>query len=210
MATVRCPSCEQALEVEDAYRDWTVRCPHCDGEFVPDAVGAARPRPRPRREEPADRDDYPDEDARDEYRRSARAEARRIVSAPATALEIFGWLGTVALVGFCALFLVLAIAMLDDPNANEEDALAFVFFAGFVGALGVPYAVAIVVGARKMRAMSSRGWALTAAILSVATFGVIGIALGVWALVALENPAVRAAYGLKSLWRPRRRRRAWD
>jgi hypothetical protein len=213
MATVRCPSCERALEFEDAYRDWTVRCPHCDNEFVPGAIGADRPPPRsrPRREEPDDRDDRDDYD--DDNRDLARAEALQVVAGPGMALEIIGWLGTLAAMGICALFIVLAVEMNNNPNANAGDAVVFVFMGIFVGVLGTPYSVALAIGGRKMRDLSSRGWAMTAAILGVASFSVFGICgviqagFGVWALVALDNPAVRAAYGLESRWRPRRRRR---
>ena len=47
MATVKCPACDRSVEVEDDYRDWTVRCPHCEGEFVPsEVVKATGPRRR--------------------------------------------------------------------------------------------------------------------------------------------------------------------
>ena len=221
MATVRCPSCERALEVEDAYRDWTVRCPHCDGEFVPDAVGTSDRRPR-RREEPDDRprdedysrDDRDGPDSRDDRREAARAEALQIVAAPALWLEIVGWLGALFALGLCALFLVLAIEF-NNANRNAGDEVVFVILAFSFGVFGVPYSVAMAVGARKMRDLSSRGWAMTAGILGVAAFSLFGVCglvqagFGAWALVSLENPAVRTAFGLRARWRPRRRRE-WD
>ena len=44
MAAVKCPSCNRQLEVEAEYRDWTVRCPHCEHEFVPNDVREAEAR----------------------------------------------------------------------------------------------------------------------------------------------------------------------
>ena len=40
MAIFPCPSCAQPLEADPAHRDWTVRCPHCAAEFVPERVAA--------------------------------------------------------------------------------------------------------------------------------------------------------------------------
>ena len=212
MATVRCPSCERALEVEDAYRDWTVRCPHCGGEFVPDEVGSGERRPR--RGEPDDREE--DESARDEER-DEREEALQIVAAPALWLEIIGWLGALVAVGTCALCVVVAIEINNgNQNANDDEA-ALVFLGIGAGVFGVPYSVALAIGARKMRDLSSRGWAMTASILGVAAFAMFGIcgvvhaAFGAWALVALDNRAVRSAFGPDRRRRPNpRRRRDWD
>jgi phage terminase large subunit GpA-like protein len=64
MSTVNCPSCKQELELDDSYRDWTVRCPHCDREFVPGKQGRAR-RDEPEEDEEDEEDDY--EGERDEY-----------------------------------------------------------------------------------------------------------------------------------------------
>ncbi|MBN9118133.1 MAG: hypothetical protein J0I06_03040 [Planctomycetes bacterium] len=217
MATVRCPSCDRALEVEDTYLDWTVRCPHCDGEFVPDEVERPARRPRRRREEPPDRDrdDRDDGYAGD----AAREEALRVVAAPALWLEILGWLGALGAGAVCALCVALGLEMNNgNRNANGDDEAVLIFFGCCSGVLGVPYSVVLAIGARKMRDLSSRGWALTAGILGVAAFSVFGLfgivhaGVGVWALVTLDRPAVRAVFGLEPRRRPnpRRRRRDWE
>jgi hypothetical protein len=224
---VRCPSCDRPLEVEDAYRDWTVRCPHCGTEFVPTEVGASDRRRRPPREEPDERtdrdrddrerdyrrrerdrdDEYEDDYERNERRERARERALQIVAAPALALEIVGWLGALASGGICALCVVLALEMNNgNRNANAGDEGVLVVMGCCAGVLGIPYSVAMGIGARKMRDLSSRGWAMAAGILGIAAFslfgffGVIHAGIGTWALVTLDNPVVRAAYGL-----PRRR-----
>src|SRR5262245_35916493 len=70
MATVSCPACGRALEVDDEYRDWTVRCPHCDHEFVPSEVapGLTMERaPEPRRERRYDEEDDYERPSRRRY-----------------------------------------------------------------------------------------------------------------------------------------------
>lgn len=224
MVTVRCPSCARALEVEDAYRDWTVRCPHCAHEFVPEA-GATESRPEERRAPPRrrrrpdyDRDEYDryddrDDDYDDEPSGAVRERALALVAGPALWLEILSWLGALAAVGVCALCVVLALEMQNGNRAaNAGDEVALMVIGACTAVFGVPYSVAMGIGARKMRTLQSRGWALAAAILGITGFVLFGVCgavhagIGVWALVALENPVVRAAFGVG----PRRRRRAWD
>ncbi len=237
MATVRCPSCDQALEVLEAYRDWTVRCPHCETEFVPDAVGteARRPPPRsrPPREEPDDRygarderrdrdddrydDDDDDDDDDDRY---DREEALRIVGPPAMWLEIVSWLSILLAIVLFGLCMLLAVAMdNNNPNGNnDEDALVWIFAGFCTSVLLVPYSVVMAIGARKMRTLSSRGWALAACIMGIGAFVLFGVCglvqagVGIWALVTLENPVVRDAFGVGYRRRRRRvrRRRDWD
>ena len=77
MATFPCPACAQPLEAENTYRDWTVRCPHCAVEFVPEEVA---------------RDAFDDRsrDAEDPEPRSGGRRAR--VYGPGLWLELCGWL----------------------------------------------------------------------------------------------------------------------
>ncbi|MCI0701154.1 MAG: hypothetical protein L0241_08730, partial [Planctomycetia bacterium] len=220
MATVSCPSCGRALEVEDEYRDWTVRCPHCEHEFVPSEVAPAElemedePAPRRRRRRRYDDDEDYEEDrprrrrrryADDDYddERDTRDEAATMVSAPAMWLEICGWGGAVLTVGICLILLAIGAERMNNPprnNANGDPAEFFLFLSCCIGVLGLPYSVAMAIGARKMRNLTGRGWAMTSAILgvaSIALFGLLGIiqtAIGIWALVVLNNPIVSQAF----------------
>src|SRR4051812_21492204 len=107
MSTVNCPACEESLELDDAYRDWTVRCPHCDREFVPSETGRD---PREREEEDnEDRDDYVYG-----YEQSDRREALEMVSAPGLCMELYGW-GGFALTGIACLIMVIG-ALADRNN----------------------------------------------------------------------------------------------
>jgi hypothetical protein len=225
------------LEVEDAYLDWTVRCPHCGHEFVPNDLRAAATRSddRPRRsragddrdserEDERDHDRYHDRDSefdeRDRVPAEVRAEALLVVAAPATWLEICGWLTALAALGGGFLCIVLGLELAKNPpNANQNDEIFFWLVIGCGASLfGVPYGVAMAIGGRKMRNLSSHGWATAGGILGVAAFtlfscwGIIQTGIGAWALVTLDKPVVREAFGLppRGGYRRRRRKREYD
>ncbi|QJW95991.1 hypothetical protein [Frigoriglobus tundricola] len=196
MATAECPACDRAVEVEDAYREWTVRCPHCDAEFVPNDVARAAAARRRREEEKYEDEMYGVPSA-------VRKEALQLVAGPALWLEICGWMSVLIATGIGALCIGLAVEIANNPqvNANDEPAALFAFLGCFSVVLGVPYGVAMAIGARKMRALSSRGWAMAAAILGVASFsmfgcwGLVPTGIGIWALVVLNKPAVSETLG---------------
>lgn len=198
MSTVYCPACEEELELDDAYRDWTVRCPHCGREFVPGDRGRGR-----------DERDEQEEEFGDEYvyghQGGAREEALGIVGGPGLALELAGW-ATFALTAVGVL--IALVGAMGDQNGDAEGLICVGCCAGV---FLLPYSLVVALGGRHMRHLTGRGWAMTAAVLSVLAipltgcFGVIHGALGVWALVALEKPVVRRAFGV-----PDRNRRRWD
>ena len=191
MATFPCPSCARPLEAEDTYRDWTVRCPHCAAEFVPEEVARAAFDPAP--PEPvidAERD---------------RAEALARVYGPGMCLELSGWVGGFLTELGSFYWLVVALAQMNNPalrnpNDRPEVTLAVAVMSGL---LGVPYALVLIVGGRKMRELTSRPWAMAAsvtAIGSVALFCALCVCVafpvlfGVWGVVTLGNPVVRRAF----------------
>ncbi len=206
MSTVNCPSCGREIEVEDAYRDWTVRCPHCNHEFVPNQPL--------HREEPRDEpeDDF-DEPVYGYDENPYREDAARLVAGPALWLEICGWGGALLTAIGCALLVLLGLEEMNN-NRRGGDGEMFLFFSFCLGVFGIPYSIVMGLGGRHMRRFSSRGWAMAGAILGVAAvplFGVCGViqtGIGIWALVTLEKPVVRRAFGLPS--RGGRRRRDWD
>ncbi len=216
MPTVSCPSCGRPLEVDDAYRDWTVRCPHCATEFVPAEVAPA-PLPRDRRDERDDRDGYEDDYDRPRRRRRRepdperdereRHEAVRLAHGPGTWLEVCGWVGGLVLSG-SALFWFMVAA--NQANGNGAGQVLFGLVSGF---LVLPYTIVMVVGGRKLRALSSYGWAMTASIVGVASFALIfcvcgcslvPVGFGIWGIVTLNNPVVQRA--LRRNYEPRN----WD
>jgi hypothetical protein len=90
-------------------------------------------------------------------------------------------------------------------NANPEMERVFALFTGTLGvvsgvvALGV--AGVIFVGALKMKRLESHGWAMAASILALAPCVspccLIGLPIGIWALVVLAKPEVKAAFQQK-------------
>ena len=61
--------------------------------------------------------------------------------------------------------------------------------------------VLIAIGAVKMMNLSSRGWGTTAAVLAmipcISGCCLLGVPVGIWALVALSKPDVKAAFAQK-------------
>lgn len=192
MATFPCPSCALPLEAEDTYRDWTVRCPHCATEFVPEAAAPAAFGEHAAPATPEDR-------ARE------LEEARQRAFGPGMCLELSGWMfGFIAEVG--ALFRTLSgLIELNNPalqQANDPPELKIV--TGIMsGLLGLPYALVLIVGGRKMRELSGRRWATAASLTAVCSFvlffvlcvcSAFPMGFGVWGLLVLHNPAVRRAF----------------
>jgi hypothetical protein len=115
---------------------------------------------------------------------------RRRVSRPGTALLIMGSIYSV----FPAIYLVRALlALLGNRVLIEEILVTAAFF--FT-------AILIAVGGAKMAFMESYSMARIAAILAciplISPFVVWGIPFGIWALVVLRDPKVKAAFEAKA------------
>jgi hypothetical protein len=202
--SITCPGCRDSLDVDEEYRTWRVRCPRCRTEFVPDESRPARPDALavPRR----DRDDEDDEDEDDRPRRRRRRFTRAVydraaaeANGPAVCLEALGWLGVLATLGLVAIF-VAAGAAANAPGApkNDDAAVAIVFGVCF-GVFGLPYSLALTVAGRHLRRLTSKGWATAGACMGMAgfvlfgLFGVFHLGAGVWAIVVVNRPHVKAA-----------------
>lgn len=98
-----------------------------------------------------------------------------------------------AIVGFGA------SAMQHTGNADFDKLIAMggAIGAGF-GVVGVICAVVILLGGLKMKKLESRGLCLTAAILALipctSPCCLVGIPIGIWALVVLSKPEVKSAF----------------
>ncbi|HEY1192173.1 MAG TPA: hypothetical protein VGE74_31390 [Gemmata sp.] len=206
MPRVSCPSCGRTLEVEAAYRDWTVRCPHCATEFVP-----AETAPEQFELEANDRGRYDDDDPRPRRRarQSASACAERdrrevadLTHGPGVWLEICGWCGGLLLAGGALLWLMIGLGAGNNANGNADGAVAVLM--GLVsGACAIPYAAIMIVGGRKLRTQSGYGWALAASIVAISSFALcsfvcvfafVPVIFGIWGAVALNNPLVAEAF----------------
>jgi hypothetical protein len=63
--------------------------------------------------------------------------------------------------------------------------------------------IVMIVGGLKMLRLQSYGWAMTACIIAVLPFnpvGFIGLIVGIWGLVVLNQPSVRAAFRGQPPW----------
>jgi hypothetical protein len=190
MATFPCPSCARPLSAENTYRAWTVRCPHCATEFVPEEVARAEFDAKPH---------DPDAEERD------LVDARARVYAPGVCLELNGWVfGFLIEVGAFVRALN-ALILLNNPGLrNPNDAPELELTLGLMfGLLGLPYALVLVLGGRALRELSSHSWALTASVLAVGSFlllyvlcacAFVPIVFGVWGLIVVNNPTVRRAF----------------
>lgn len=206
--SVPCPGCREPLDVDDEYRAWKVRCPRCGTEFVPDEPRPSRSADRPagRRVRDDDDDDF-EFDVRPRRRRRRRRfdrddfdDALADVYAPAVCLEALGWLGMLGSV-CCAGFVAFAGAMANQPGGPKNDDGAFMIIFGILlGVLGLPVSLVLTIGGRALRRLTSRGWAMTAAISAIGAFvlfGLLGLphlGAGIWAMVVMNKPHVREAF----------------
>jgi hypothetical protein len=114
-------------------------------------------------------------------------------------LAIFGMLfGLVQAAGVAATFGVMA-ADKGLPEGSEAVSVYGVFGSGTLAGLAAAFMYLIVlIGAVKMKNLTSYGFAMTAAILSMLTCcslcEIVGLPLGIWALVVLRSPDVKAAF----------------
>jgi hypothetical protein len=194
---VNCPECGTALEVEEAHREWTVRCPNCRHEFRPsEATFALAPT------EDRDEHDPPPRKRRRSRRREVDVEAaERDVATPALVLEVIGWVSLLLVGGLSAFLVIAGVAQQGQPQQPNQDPPEMLIFLGTcLGVFSAPYFAVIGFGARKMRNLSSHGWGMAAAIMAIAAivlFGLCGlpiIAPGIWALVVLLREDVKAAF----------------
>jgi len=127
------------------------------------------------------------------------AGAAEQVAGPAIGLMITAGLGF--LVQAASLFMNLFGASILASQAQGNEALAHMF-SGAAGAViaGLAMIVAIVIfmGAAKMKKLQSHGFAVTASVIAmlpcVSPCCLIGLPIGIWALVVLNKPEVKAAF----------------
>ena len=82
-------------------------------------------------------------------------------------------------------------------GAERFSQIASGVFGLSIAILCIIFGVVILLGAIKMKNLESRGFALTAAILAVIpcmTCCCLGLPIGIWALVVLNQPEVKSAF----------------
>lgn len=165
-------------------------------------------------------DDYDDRPRRRGRRGGTVEEGKRLVAGPATFLIIMGVINLL-MVGMGVINLmtwdeqfddevakVQANPQLTDDQKQEQTALmrkigdtTKPFIAPSIG-IQVITALLILFGGIKMKNLSSRGFAMTSAIIvmipCITGCCFIGVGAGIWALIALSKPEVKAAFRAKS------------
>jgi hypothetical protein len=125
-----------------------------------------------------------------------------LVSGPAIGLIVTAALGFVAtLIGVAWNILGAGMGM-NQPGMDPEMQKFVTMFSGTMGVisgiLGFLVSALILFGALKMKKCQSYGWAMTASILAVvpcvSPCCLVGIPIGIWALVVLSKPEVKAQF----------------
>lgn len=132
------------------------------------------------------------------YQSSPPGDPRAALNGPGMALMIFGYVG----VGLAAIGILLNILGIGLGAAQGGQEAAANMLSGGVGVasgiIGMIVGVIVGIGGGKMRKGQSYGFAMTAAILAmipcISPCCLIGLPLGIWALVVLMKPEVKAAF----------------
>jgi predicted Zn finger-like uncharacterized protein len=209
---IRCPSCNAVLRVPDDLLGQQVKCPKCQETFTaalepaaePEGIVADLPTPtrrRPSRRPEADDEEYPqyegdDLDADRPIRRRGRSlrrseDAEAAVAAPAICLMVLGGLDIVIMVEN---LMMTVVAMGANGAGNNVPHMAGQVTGAIVGLI---FAVVILMGGIRMKQLQSYQLAMTAAILALLPCGnccIIGLPLGIWALVVLYRPGIKDAF----------------
>jgi predicted Zn finger-like uncharacterized protein len=217
---IRCPSCSSVLRVPDTLLGKNVKCPKCTMTFVaemeeedpPEGI-VREPRRSPSRsrvrDDVEDEELPPEEEEEEEEERPRRrkrrrrrrisAEASASVAGPAIALMVVSGLAIalsiLSLLG--NLFGVGLAAAAPASRGNQAD-LAVNAVTGVGGAIfGLLYWTVVLVGAIKMKSLSSYGFAMTSCIMSMLPCQcccILGLPFGIWGLVMLNKPVVKDAF----------------
>ena len=200
---VTCQACGRQYNVKDEAAGKKFKCKDCgEAVSVPEGGGgggaAADDYGEPYN--PYADDDFGGESAaapvaaRRPKRKGARGPARERVSGPATGLTVCA---AISLVVSILAAIGLPILILNMPNVGDED--KFQAVAQLVGVvINIPLCIVILIGASKMRSLSSYGWAMAAAIISAIPCTtpccLISIGIGIWALVVLNDASVKSSF----------------
>ncbi|MFA6564959.1 MAG: protein kinase [Verrucomicrobiia bacterium] len=131
---------------------------------------------------------------------AATEEIRRQVNGPAIGLLVTGILNWI-LIPVIALFVLWYLSSLSADFCGTPSIVQLRSPETTVPLVAVPIAALVlssvmIFGALKMKRLEGYGWAVAAAILAilVSPGNIIGLPLGIWALVVLSRPEVRAAF----------------
>jgi hypothetical protein len=187
-------------EEEDEDEDRPRRRARRDEDEHYDEEEDDRPRRRARRDD--DEDDYEDEDRprRRKGRRSASQAARDAVAAPAICLMAVGGLTIVSAIVYVLLG-VMEVNIWTEmgimkKSKDPSDSGGLLLYSILGGVIIACVGGVIISGAFKMKNLESYGYAL-AGIIAAMLCGpsLLGIPIGIWAIIALNKPEVKRAMG---------------
>lgn len=218
---IQCPQCQRPLRVTDELRNRMVKCPSCEATFTvptgsddPQPVGPPRgesetvppagPRPaaplagqygpRPGRGYPEPGDFYPED----------RERARNAVLLPAIFLLVTGTLGLlVNLLNLAQLLLLkpedlLAVMKQFEGLGPPADPATMRTGGIAAGAVLATLSLVVILGAVQMLRLRAYALAIISSLLPMinCTLGccVLGLPIGIWSLIVLARPEVRAAF----------------
>ena len=182
--SIDCPHCRQRIRISESMINQRVRCPHCD-HVITISVSAAAHNPRIAAE-PAIPPPPPSSAAEFEVEY-----IQRQIRVPA--------IGLIATGAGTTLMGLLFLPALLFPEANGEvpprDPVEVALTALFM-VLTLAMGIVTLWGAVKMLRQESYAWATTAAIVAMVPWYccILGLPFGIWALVVLRRPVVKAAF----------------
>ncbi|HXC16699.1 MAG TPA: hypothetical protein VNV60_04585 [Holophagaceae bacterium] len=123
---------------------------------------------------------------------------QQLVSGPATGLQVTAGIG----IAFQLLSIVLRMLGMGMAGMAGGEHTPFAMLAGgagiVFGIIGIVIGAVIFMGASKMKNLQSHGFAMAAAIIAmipcVSPCCLLGLPIGIWALVVLLKPEVKAAF----------------
>ncbi|MEY4386690.1 MAG: hypothetical protein RLY20_1973 [Verrucomicrobiota bacterium] len=129
------------------------------------------------------------------------ADASQMVAGPAVGLIVTAALGLLGQIAGIVMNLIGTGAGMAGARGAGEPAWANMMSGGigvFAGIIGIIMSVVIFLGAQKMKKLESYNFAMTATIIAmvpcISPCCLVGLPIGIWALVILMKPEVKAAF----------------
>jgi serine/threonine protein kinase len=125
--------------------------------------------------------------------------ARRAVKAPAIGMIVAAGINAIPTVGLLGMLVFKLVAAIGFGRFDISSAFSFSWLGVIVSSLlllSIPVTILILLGAMRMMRLRNRGLAITAAILALiaAPGNLIGLPMGIWALVVLARREVAEAF----------------
>jgi len=202
----RCSQCGKLLQTADSTAGKQAKCPACGAVATIPETSTAESAPPPQSGDAWDplqqsaggAESQPWEAVTNPYQppascSSATAQAR--VSGPAVALMVVAGIGGV----LQAISILINVVTMLAEGPRGPDPLLFGGAVNLSSAVvGFGSAFVVIYGALQMKSLQSHGWAMTSAILAMvpclSPCCLLGLPIGIWALVVILSPEVKSAF----------------